>query len=164
MRVRVSVIAVPWADAARAFRARRRRLPVSSPVRIPLFICSHTHTFTRVAPSLPPTGPKGGRPGASSLLPTRALEAAAHRFKTLSSPSRLKVLNALMGGPVNIGTLTELTGLEQSNLSRHVAALEQSGCVERRREGQHVVVEIVDPSLKPLCDIVCQGLGLSPAP
>jgi len=126
--------------------------------------CSLAHTFTRVVASLPPTGPKGGRPRPSSLLPTPALEAAAQRFKTLSSPSRLKVLNALMDGPVNIGKLAELTGLEQSNLSRHVAALERGGCVQRRRQAQHVVVEVIDPSLKPLCDIVCEGLGLKPAP
>ena len=101
---------------------------------------------------------------APPLLPALALEAAARRFKTLSSPSRLRVLNALMAGPRSIGDLAEQSGLEQSNLSRHVAALEQSGCVRRRREGQHVMVEIVDPSLKPLCDIVCKGLGLESTP
>ncbi len=78
-----------------------------------------------------PSEPPRCKAKAAPLLPASALEAAARRFQTLSSPSRLRVLNALMNGPLSIGALTEATGLEQSNLSRHVAALEQSGCVER---------------------------------
>ena len=95
-----------------------------------------------------------------SLLPPQALGAVASRFRVLSSPSRLQILNALMQGPLSVGELVAATGLEQSNLSRHVAALEQGGCVARRREGQRVIVEVIDPTLKPLCEIVCGGLDV----
>ena len=95
----------------------------------------------------------------AKFLPPEALGAIAARFRVLSSPSRLRVLNALMAGPLHMGELASLTGLEQSNLSRHVAAMEQGGCVARRREGQRVYVEIIDPTLKPLCEVVCGALA-----
>ena len=94
------------------------------------------------------------------LLPPEALDAVAARFRVLSSPSRLRILNALMDGPLSVGELVRATGLEQSNLSRHVSALEERGCVARRRDGQRVQVEVVDPSLKLLCEVVCGGLDV----
>jgi DNA-binding transcriptional ArsR family regulator len=101
-----------------------------------------------------------GNPGSAlaSLLPPEVLELVAGRFRVLSSPSRLRILDALMQGSRSMGELSELTGLEQSNLSRHVATLERDGCVARRREGLQVYVDVVDPSLKPLCELVCGGL------
>ena len=101
-------------------------------------------------------GPASRAP--SGLLPPEALDVVAARFRVLSSESRLRILNALMAGPRSMGELVELTGLEQSNLSRHVAALERGGCVARHREGQRILVDVVDPSLKPLCEVICASL------
>lgn len=91
-------------------------------------------------------------------LPPEAIEGVAARFRLLSAPSRLRILDALMDGPSSMTALIARTGLEQSNLSRHVAALERGGCVLRSRDGKSVVVEIVDPTLKELCDLVCGAL------
>ena len=77
------------------------------------------------------------KPESLGLLPAEALDGVASRFRVLSSASRLRILNALMEGPRSMGELVELTSLEQSNLSRHVALLERGGCVARHREGQH---------------------------
>lgn len=86
------------------------------------------------------------------------LEAIARRFRALSVPSRLRVLNALMAGPQSMSTLTTLTGLTQSNLSRQVSELEAAGCVARTREGREVRVAIIDPTLRDLCELVCGSL------
>ncbi len=86
------------------------------------------------------------------------LDAVARRFRALGVPSRLRVLNALMGGPRSMSELVELTGLAQSNLSRQVTELEVAGCVARRRNGRSVTVEIADPSLLELCDLVCSSV------
>ena len=91
-------------------------------------------------------------------LSDEVLEAVSERFRVLGSLSRLKVLNALMQGPRTLGELGEDTGLEQSNLSRHVAELERAGCVARTRDGRNVSVEIVDPHLEELCHVVCGAL------
>jgi DNA-binding transcriptional ArsR family regulator len=82
----------------------------------------------------------------------------AARFRLLGAPSRLGILNALMGGPLGMAALARATGLEESNLSRQVAELERGGCVRRTRRGRSVEVEISDPSLKALCEVVCGAL------
>ena len=92
-------------------------------------------------------------------LPEHLLEAVAQRFRTLGVPSRLRILNALMSGPMGMSELEDSTGLEQSNLSRQVTELEREGCVERRRSGREVEVELVDESLPELCDLVCGALA-----
>jgi DNA-binding MarR family transcriptional regulator len=64
-----------------------------------------------------------------------------------------------MAGPLGMAELEEATGLEQSNLSRQVTELEREGCVTRVRSGRTVEVEIADPSLHELCDMVCSALA-----
>jgi len=86
------------------------------------------------------------------------LEAVALRFRALSVPSRLRVLNVLMDGPRTLTELAAASGLEPSNLSRHVTELEKAGCVARRRSGRWVEVAIADPTLAALCDLVCGSL------
>ena len=95
---------------------------------------------------------------AKGPLPPALLTSVADRFRVLGSVSRLQVLNALMGGPLGMAELMAETGLEQSNLSRHVRELERAGCVARRRSGRSVEVEISDPTLMALCDLVCGAL------
>ena len=102
---------------------------------------------------------KSNRPGRQAAgLPEDLLETAARRFRALGTPSRLRILNALMGGPLSVGDLVELTNLEQSNVSRQVTELETSGCVARSKAGRNVLVEIIDPTLRKMCDLVCNSL------
>jgi len=93
-----------------------------------------------------------------TTLPEALLESVARRFRTLGVPSRLRILSVLMDGPQGMSELEEETGLEQSNLSRQVTELEREGCVARRRDGRWVEVEIADPSLRDLCELVCGAL------
>ncbi len=93
-----------------------------------------------------------------AVLPPAVLSAVAARFRLLGAESRLAILNAIMDGPLSMSALEEATGLEQSNLSRRVAELEQGGCVRRRRQGRQVVVELADPTLEKLCRLVCGAL------
>ncbi len=88
-------------------------------------------------------------------LPPALLEAVAERFRVLAAPSRLRILSTLLEGPLAMAELAAATGLAQSNLSRHVAELERDGCVRRIRDGRRVIVEVADPSLAALCDLVC---------
>lgn len=99
------------------------------------------------------------KPPGKPALPESLLQDVAERFRALSSVSRLKILNALMDGPRGMGELIERTGLEQSNLSRHVRELERAGCIARAREGRTVRVSIADPTLEALCGLVCGALA-----
>jgi ArsR family transcriptional regulator len=91
-------------------------------------------------------------------LSAAQLEAVARRFRALGVASRLRVLDALMAGPLPMTDLADVTGLAQSNLSRQVTELELAGCVARERRGREVVVRIADPTLKQLCELVCGSL------
>jgi ArsR family transcriptional regulator len=88
------------------------------------------------------------------LTPVR-LAAVAARFKVLSEPARLAVLDALRGGPLHVSALMEATGLNQANLSRHLQVLHAEGLVSRRRDGLFVFYAIADLSVIELCDLVC---------
>lgn len=88
------------------------------------------------------------------MTPVR-LTAVAARFKVLSEPARLQVLDALRGGPLHVSALIEATGLNQANLSRHLGVLHAEGLVSRRRDGLFVYYAIADHSVVELCDLVC---------
>ncbi|MEZ5285640.1 MAG: metalloregulator ArsR/SmtB family transcription factor [Vicinamibacterales bacterium] len=83
------------------------------------------------------------------------LAAVAARFKVLSEPARLQVLDALRGGPLHVSALMEATGLNQANLSKHLQVLHGQGLVARKRDGLFVFYEVADDSVLELCDLVC---------
>jgi len=87
-----------------------------------------------------------------------ALTMIASWFRTLSEPSRLKILRTLEEGEKNITEIVEATGLTQANVSRHVQSLVDAGMVGRRREGLTAICFIADPGITDLCDNVCNNL------
>jgi ArsR family transcriptional regulator len=87
-----------------------------------------------------------------------ALALIASWFRTLSEPSRLKILRSLEEGEKNITDLVAATGLTQANVSRHVQSLVDAGMVGRRREGLSAICFIADPAINELCDSVCSNL------
>lgn len=99
------------------------------------------------------------RPPPHLPLPPAALAAVAARFRVLGTPSRLRLLDLLLGGPRGLGALARAAGLTLSNASRQIAALEAAGCVGRERQGRDVLVRVVDPTLEALCRLVCGALA-----
>lgn len=88
-------------------------------------------------------------------LPRAALAEIAERFKALSEPARLAILDALRDGERTVGELTAATGQGQASVSRHLAVLHTAGFVERRREGSFVWYAVADARVYALCDLVC---------
>ena len=88
-------------------------------------------------------------------LDDRALAHVADYFRALSEPLRLKLLNALRDGPLNVGDLTTLLGCSQANVSKHLALLAKMGLVSRESRGTSVYYQIADPRTYQLCDLVC---------
>lgn len=92
-------------------------------------------------------------------MPPEALELVASRFRVLSEPVRLRILQALeRNGELSISELTETLGLSQPNVSKHVKILLESGLIARRQEGNTVYCTICDDSVFDLCDVVCSSL------
>ena len=83
----------------------------------------------------------------------------AGRFKVLSDPSRLQLLQILLRqGERNVTQLVEATGTQQANVSKHLAILSKAKMVSRRRAGANVFYSIGDPSILQLCDLMCNQL------
>ena len=93
-----------------------------------------------------------------AILSDEALGHVAARFRALGDPTRLRILNLLMQGEHSVGEVTEATGFEQSNVSRHLSILRREGVVARRSEGNRALFRIEDPTIVKLCEIVCGGL------
>jgi DNA-binding transcriptional ArsR family regulator len=91
-------------------------------------------------------------------LSPEVLELIAERFRVLAEPARLRILNALMEGERSVSELVDETGLNQANVSKHLALLRSSDFVERRKEGLFAYYRIADPSVGVLCEIMCGRL------
>jgi len=91
-------------------------------------------------------------------LPDNLVELIARRFRALSDPTRIKLLDRLRDGEASVQELTELTGSSQQNVSKHLGVLRQAGVVGRRKDGNFVYYSIVDEGVYALCDDVCGSL------
>ena len=94
----------------------------------------------------------------SGQLSAEVLELIAERFRVLSEPARLRILNALLEGERTVSELVSETRLHQANLSKHLGLLRNSGFVDRRKEGLFAYYSISDPSVSELCQIMCGSL------
>ena len=92
------------------------------------------------------------------LLSPMALQLIASRFRALSEPVRLRLLNLLMQGEHTVGRLVEASGSGQANVSKHLAMLRDAGMIGMRKEGLTTVCFIADPIVAELCDMMCSRL------
>jgi ArsR family transcriptional regulator len=92
-------------------------------------------------------------------LSERARERIAARFRALSEPMRLRILERLFRSPASVGEILEATGGTQANVSKHLAVLHAGGLLQRRREGLRTVYSIGDPTLEKICAIVCNAVA-----
>lgn len=95
---------------------------------------------------------------APQTLPDELIEVVARRFRVLSEPMRIKLLDHLRGGPASVGELRAATASSQQNVSKHLGVLHDAGLVRRRKEGTFVRYEIADEGVFDLCEQVCGGL------
>lgn len=92
-------------------------------------------------------------------LPPAVIERIADRFRLLSDPSRLRLVNALhVDGELSVGELVERAGVTYGAVSKQLALLRSHGVLARRREGTRIYYRINDPSMSDLCDAVCKGI------
>ncbi len=92
------------------------------------------------------------------FLSPEALHLIADRFKILSEPLRLQILQLLQSGEKSVTELTELIETSQPNVSKHLKILQTSGMVKRRQEGNTAFYAIADESIFTLCEVVCNSL------
>ena len=91
-------------------------------------------------------------------LPDDLVELIAERFRVLSEPTRIKLLDRLRESDATVLELTELIGTTQQNVSKHLGVLQRSGIVARRKQGNFAHYRIVDEGVFSLCEAVCGSL------
>jgi len=79
----------------------------------------------------------------------------AQRFAALGDARRLQLIRTLMQGPKRVCDLTEIIGLAQPSVSKHLSTLRQAGLIESERMGNEIHYAIRDQTLYQLCELVC---------
>jgi len=96
---------------------------------------------------------------ARSMMNSDLLRLVAERFKVLSEPARLEILNALRDGEMTVSELVDTTGLGQANVSKHLQMLLAHGFVRRRKDGLFAYYDLADRDVFKLCDLMCGRLA-----
>lgn len=78
--------------------------------------------------------------------------------RTIASPKRLEILDALRDNEMTVGGLAAKTGMSQANLSQHLAVLRSGGVVSTRRQGNNVYYALADPRIMQAYDLICEML------
>ena len=73
-------------------------------------------------------------------------------FKTLSDPTRVRILRLLESEPLVVQELMEVLGMAQSRVSRHLAILREAGLLTDRRDGTYVTYRFTPPASGPWRD------------
>lgn len=85
----------------------------------------------------------------NTVSEAEALE-IAELFSTLSDASRVKIVAALMNGPMNVQSLAEAVGISESGISHHMRTLRQMRVVRPRKEGRQVFYSLEDQHVADL--------------
>jgi ArsR family transcriptional regulator len=82
----------------------------------------------------------------------RAFKASV--FQALSHPTRIAIVEILRDGPLSARAMQERLGVEQANLSQHLAILRGKQIVVNRKEGNQVFYSLGSPLLTDVLDLM----------
>lgn len=85
----------------------------------------------------------------------------AEFFRTLGHPARVRVLELLRDGEVEmtVGDLQAELGIDSSGTSQHLSAMRRQGILEARKEGTSVYYKVRDPRIFQLLESARQVIG-----
>ncbi|MBE0477513.1 winged helix-turn-helix transcriptional regulator [Candidatus Aerophobetes bacterium] len=81
-------------------------------------------------------------------------EAQAKYFKALSHPTRIKIVEYLRKNEMCVCEIFPHLGEEQSNISRHLAALKRAGILSSRKKGVSVYYRVQDENVFKVLELV----------
>lgn len=86
------------------------------------------------------------------------IEEMGARFKTLSEPSRLKILLALSAGELCVEHITEAVGGNQSAVSHQLKTLKDNRIVKCRRSGKKMLYSLADAHVMIMIEVAKEHL------
>ena len=81
-------------------------------------------------------------------------EYKASVFQALAHPTRIAIVEALRDGEISSRALQERLGIEQANLSQHLAILRSRQVVTNRKEGNQVFYSLRNRTLSKVLDMM----------
>lgn len=94
----------------------------------------------------------------NKVMSPEAISLVAARFKVMSEPIRLQILQTLQSGRIAVTEVARAVATTQPNVSRHLKILQDAGLVTRKQQGNTVYYSIADDSVFELCRLVCGSL------
>ncbi len=80
-------------------------------------------------------------------------------MKALSDPNRVRVVKLLQAGELCVCEITEVLGLAQSTVSKHLKILEDAGLVKKNRQGTWMIYSLADGSESAYAGTMLHQLG-----
>ena len=99
-----------------------------------------------------------GRQREKKRISEEGLQMVAARFRILSDPMRLRILQYLEAGEQSVSAIAVAVESTQPNVSKHLKILLEGGLLSRRQDGNTVYYAICDATIFALCDLVCRNL------
>ncbi len=81
-----------------------------------------------------------------------AADDAAAVLKSLSNPRRLRLLCAMVAGPMTVGELEQTIGASQSYVSGQLLRLRAEGMVSCERDGRIMRYQLADARIRPILE------------
>src|SRR5512147_487624 len=78
--------------------------------------------------------------------------------KTLASPKRLEIINALKDGEKTVGELVDILGVPKANVSQHLAVMRHKGILKSRREGVNIYYSVSNAKVIDACILMKEVL------
>lgn len=76
-----------------------------------------------------------------------ALQELSDLLGVLAHPDRIRIVEELRSGELDVNHLAEALDLPQARVSQHLAALRARRVVHKRRDGRHAYYELDHPAL-----------------
>jgi len=92
----------------------------------------------------------------SILMQSMLREYKAGIFQALAHPTRIAILEILREGEISAGAIQERLGVEQANVSQHLAILRSRQIVNSRKEGNQVFYSLRHKVLIRVLDLMRQ--------
>jgi len=92
----------------------------------------------------------------ASLIKCRIAEQLAQTFKSLSDPTRVRIISVLLKREICVTDLTAALEMSQSAISHQLGDMREMGLVKFRKEGRHVFYALDDEHVR---DLFQQGLA-----
>ncbi len=88
-----------------------------------------------------------------------SLEDAAEFLRLLGHPTRLRIVEMLLGGRYCVGELAEVCGVPQNVASEHLRLMQHCGLLKGKKEGRQTFYRVADEKLSRFVDCIrsCYG-------